>query len=485
VLGGNSLSIFATELKARPGIEKATFVAAVVAWMRGINRSTILDAYDAYEDYSDEIWLETASGESLSIKSFESRDATVFGARLEIPDSLGRKWRTECTLTDFGSSAYLRVRGQCVAINHSARVIAPKKPHFVRQSIEDGWCVSDGVIQPSSEPLFLNENDLDLAKAVVTGTATELLPILFVSRGNQDHLPLNVYDVAKRLEGVCHVVVEPSRAFSFGLMEATQRKNPYAGAIALFSPNGAECFRLFQRFGDTRGAALATHCVERTNNYVSSLASRKAWEWQDLQEAQSRMLREAVTTDSADQLEEYISAFDKDLAAKKEKIENLEARLALETARADGEVLVSEDLFPTALKRKIGPELYEGEFTDRLLAFLSKSQRELTGVKKTRTDEFVAKLCQELQFSGRSQTLISQIKSACRDGNEMPKQLGSILTGFGFSKSSAGKHVKFEPPADLFGLVTEVLPSTPSDSQRGGKNRGADVIRNFGLSELK
>lgn len=479
------MSIFATELQVKPGISKAAFVAAIVAWLRGINRSTILESADAYENYDDEIWRETANGETLSLKSFEQSSSKVFGARLEIPDDAGRKWRTECVLTDLGNKAFLRVKGQCVAVHHSALVEAPKKPHIIRQAIEDGWCVSDGMIAPSLLPVILSASQLDLATAAIEGRATELLPTLYVSRGNQDHLPLNVDIVAKSLAGICHVMVEPSRGFSFELMETTKRRNPYGGAVSLFSPNGREQFRLFKEFEDKSGSRLARECILRVSTFVSSLAAKKAWEWQDLQEAQSRRLREMATTASSEGLDDYVATFDSEISAYRERIENLEARLAIETARADNDAMVTEDLFPNELKKRIGPELYDGEFTDRLRSFIVGALESPTKDRNGRTDEFAKRLLKELKFSGRSQSLISQIKSACRDGNQMPKQLGSLLSGFGFSRSNDGPHLKFEPPKELFGLGIEVLPSTPSDSQRGGRNRGAEVIRSFGLNELK
>ncbi|MCG3268205.1 hypothetical protein [Yoonia sp. I 8.24] len=479
------MSVFATEFQVKTGISKAAFVASVVAWLRGINRSQILDSADAHVNYDDEVWLETAEGESLSLKSYEHNQMAVFGSRLEILDNLGRKWRTECVLTDFGNAAFLRVRGQCVAVDASAVVIPPKKPHFIRQAIEDGWCVEDGHFLPSLSEISVDSTSIDTATNIILGGASFFLPVLYISRGNQDHLPFKTTNIAKELAGICHVVVEPSRAFSFELMERTKRKNPYGGAVALFAPDGREVFKFFKKSDDHSGTDLVKACVQRTNEFVSSQAAQKAWEWQDLQEAQSRRLREAVTNANAEGLEDYVAAFDTELAAKEEKIQNLEARLLIETARANNATQNTDDLFPTDLKTQIGPELYDGEFTDRLHSFLSNSLDAPSIPRNPRTDEFVKRLLENLEFSGRSQSLVSQIKSACRDGNQMPKQLGSILSGFGFTKSNDGPHLKFQPPKELFGLQTEVLPSTPSDSQRAGKNRGAEVIRSFGLNELK
>lgn len=479
------MSIFATELAVKVGISKAQFVASVISWLRGIKRSTILQAYDAKESYDDETWLETADGETLALKTFEGGGVSVYGARLEIPDKYGRKWRTECVLTDFGHESFLLVRGQCVALNDQATVVVPKKPHFVRQAIEDGWCVSDGLLAPSLAPHPLSGGSLDIASKVILGGATNLLPMLYVSRGDSNHLPFDTNRAAKELAGVCHVVVEPSRSFSFDLMEKTGRRNPYGGAVALISPSGRHIFRALKRSDDQHGATLLQHCIHSANSYVSSRAALKGWEWQDLQVAQSRRLREIATTQRSDDLEAYIDTFDNELKAKQERIEKLEAQLEIAEANRSTETLITEDLFPFELKKRIGPELYDGEFTDRLRSFIESALKEPTTPRNRRTDEFISRLIENLHFSGRSQVLISQIKRACRDGNQMPRQLGQILSGFGYTKSSDGPHTKFEPPAELFGLQTEILPSTPSDSQRGGKNRSAEVIRSFGLNDLK
>jgi hypothetical protein len=218
---------------------------------------------------------------------------------------------------------------------------------------------------------------------------------------------------------------------------------------------------------------------------MSGLAAREGWEWQDLQEAQSRSLRERALEASDENLDEYIEAFDSELSAKNEKIENLELLLEIEKAKKSVNADNVYDFFPESLKGDIGPELYDGEFFDRLRSFVTLALNAPSLERNDRTDEFVKRFLKSTKFSGRSATLVAQIKTACRDGNQMPSQLGSLLTGFGFKKDREDNHLIYKPPSDLFGLPAETLPSTPSDSQRGGKNRGSEVIRNFGLNDLR
>ncbi|WP_170583313.1 hypothetical protein [Ruegeria arenilitoris] len=479
------MSVFATEFPVRADVEKATFAAAAVAWIRGINNSKVLQNADARELHDDEVWLETAEGETLSIKSFENLDTSVFGVRLEIPDRFGRRWRTECVYSSFGTQAFVRVRGQCVAIDPAAQIETPLKPHIIRQIIDDDWQAADGLFKASAQPIYLKNNDVEIAAAVLSGNASSFLPCIYISRTNQNKLPISADLLAKRLAGLCHIVVEPNRGFSFELMEASLRKNPYGGAIGLFSPDGRELLRAFKSSKDKSGRELSDYFVEKAVFFMSGLAAKRGWEWQQLQEAQSRYLREKVISQRSDELDEYINHFDAELRAKEEQIENLKTLLEIakhEKAEGVGQV---GDILQAGLKAQVGTELYDGEFSDRLRHYLTRAISTRSVETDTRTIKFVEKLVEATAFSGRAASLINQIKGACRDGNEMPKNLGSLLTGFGFTKSQEGKHLKFEPPNELFGLQTEILPSTPSDSQRGGKNRGAEVIKNFGLKGLK
>tara|TARA_R110001583_G_scaffold195496_1_gene374319 strand:+ start:42413 stop:43864 length:1452 start_codon:yes stop_codon:yes gene_type:complete len=479
------LSIFATEFPARPDIDKARFTAAAIAWIRGIKASRVLEEFDAKELYYDDAWLETNAGEALALKSYEHNSISAFGVRIEIPDHMGRKWRTECVYSRFADAAFLRIRGQCFAIEQHAVLETPKKPYFISQSIEDNWTASDGKLQIQSNPHYLQTNELSLAQAILTGHATEFLPCIYVSRNNDNSLPLDPNRLAKKIAGLGHIVVEPDRGFSFELMNASNRENPYAGAIGIFAPSGKQLSRLFRKADDRSGYKLETLCIFSVNSFMSGLAAKRGWEWQQIQEEQSRLLRGQISSESTDSFDEYIDYVDAELQAKDEQIENLKTLLEIAKASSSTETIDSSDLLPIALAKVIGRELYDGEFSDRL-RFIIKKMAALQNLDvDERTSGFAQEFVKSTNFTGRAASLIAQIKAASKDGNEMPKKLGALLSAMGYSKTQEGKHLKFKAPGDLFGMADEVLPSTPSDSQRGGKNRGGDIIRHLGLSNLR
>lgn len=473
---------FATEYPAKTGLTKATFVAAAIAWVRGIAKSNVLANADAADFYDDEAQLQTADGEVFALKSYESDTSRVYGVRFELPDKQDRGWRTECIYTELGSRAFLRVRGQCVAYTPAATILTPKKPYIVRQSISDGWGGSDGLFVVRETPHLLSNADVEIATAVVNGSATNFLPCAYISRGQQNKLPVDVDRLAISLSGICHVIVEPSRAFSFDLMEASSRKNPYGGSIGIIAPGGGELARINSV---SKTSLFFDLCQDVSVRFLSALAPKSGWEWHDLQEAQARHLRKRAMEGSSQVLEEYEELVQEEISAKDEQIARLKERLETEIARNASPLLDSLDLLPKELCDQIGSEIYEGEFSDRLRFFVDTASKQTSLPVDPRTKEFAKRFVEKTSSSGKANQLTSQIKAASKDGNQMPKQLGQLLVGLGYTKSQDGKHLKFTPKQDLFGLPTETLPSTPSDSQRGGKNRGNEVANSLSLKSLK
>ena len=479
------LSIFATEFPVNNNVSEAMFMAEAIAWIRGIKNSFVLNDVDAKEFEEDDARIESASGEVLSFKRVNDSNLSVIGVRHELPDDQGRVWRTECVLTKESSKAYFRVRGQCVAAEPNAIVLRPRKPHLIRQAIEEEWSSKDGPFMVQATPHYLLEDEIELAGKVILGREQCMLPCVYISRNNNNTLPLDEKRLSETLSGLAHVIVEPSRSFSFSLMEMSSRKNPYGGAIGIIVSGNGE----IRRFQDSASNSPIRRFVTGIEAFVVDLVSKrgaqKGWEWQALQEQQARLLRQKLVEQNSDELSEYIDQFDAELKAKDEEISNLNERLALIEAKECSSAYLSSGLLPDDFIRQLGKELFEGEFSDRLRSFLKEMyELQIDGVD-TRTNELVSRILEKSEFSGNAAGLINQIKGAGRDGNQMPQQIGAILSGLGYIRSDAGKHTKYTPSTDLFGLSVQTVPKTPGDASRAGKNKASDIIKDMKLNQLK
>src|SRR5690606_6863648 len=99
---------------------------------------------------------------------------------------------------------------------------------------------SDSWLTVDDAPTRLGEVQVDEAVAIIDGRTPVALPVVYVS-ALSTHLPyIDPIELAEWLAGMAHVVVEPSRHFSFALARHVARRNPYGGAIGVFWPRALE-----------------------------------------------------------------------------------------------------------------------------------------------------------------------------------------------------------------------------------------------------
>lgn len=199
------MTIFSTEFQVRPWVDRAKFSAQVIAWVRGMKGSTLLDDNAALSKFDDEATAENASGERLTLKECALATGFAIGARHQIPDNEGRVWRSELVLTSREGTAALRVKTQCIINSEGARAQMPQKPYFVKLALSDDWAEVDGELPVIQEPHWLNSADIALAASIATGATRAQLPIIYISRTDNDDTALDdgkIDTLAFRLERV-------------------------------------------------------------------------------------------------------------------------------------------------------------------------------------------------------------------------------------------------------------------------------------------
>ncbi|MCX7902425.1 MAG: hypothetical protein N2483_09125 [Burkholderiaceae bacterium] len=246
---------FATEFPVPHRFGKAQLVGQTVAWLRGIENSTVLDQYDQQDLDGDYARLRSPVGEELILRALQGPDGPIAsGFRHDLPDSEGRIWRTEAVLRrdspDPGRPGILRLRTQCLAAAPVATLQTPRKPYLLKTMIRDECVSRDGVLDIRDAAITLrDENDgVVLAAEMVAGRASDWLPVLYVSVQHSGRPLLDARSLdrlAYELGGVAHVVVEPSRSFSFRLRDLCEGKNAYGGTVALIQPGRGIVRRFF------------------------------------------------------------------------------------------------------------------------------------------------------------------------------------------------------------------------------------------------
>lgn len=421
------MTFFATEFPVKPIQHPSVFVAQVISWLRGTQYSTVLDNATDRDLEGDNAHLRSPRGEELRLREFRREGKFEgIGFRHDVPDGEGRIWRTDVVLRRDASVVVcdlIRLRTQCTALSPGVRLDVPRKPYFLKGLLQDGWGAKDGDLTVSDAPIWLadDENGLQIACAITLGNATRHLPVIYVSAAATDRWLITreqIERLAFDLGGVAHLVVEPNRAFSFRLREYSESRNAYGGNIAIALPQKGIVHQYFLgwRFSDPNELArtLRSNAI-RLRNHMPAIG----WDWTELQEEALRQQRQKdrARLTSAETEELY-----------KEEIENLGDRIQqLEEQLAEKStpnvIAEDEDSFYPNLLGIVGPEIYQGEFLDRLRLAAREcvTQADQIGLDN-RTRYVLETLSIRLPISPAFRELKLDIERATKNGPRTPRR---------------------------------------------------------------
>jgi len=374
--------------------------------------------------------------------------------------------------------AIIRVQGRCLidGDNTNTRAPTPKKPYFIKSLLKAGYGGEDGPFTVRDRIFTAEEIGQDVLADTIKGEGKHSLPVIFVSRLDDNTLPIDEVKLSRDVAGLAHVVVESTRMESFDLMERTGGANPYGGAIGIcLSGNGVVArYLLGTRY--ISATDLMKVVALRVSNLAATRASLSGWDWQDIQTKQAETLRsklESVETEVADKLDRI---YRERIETLRERVEELESKVKDMSVKNDG------DSF-SALATKFNVDndfIYDGELEERLAHCLHIASNNTKGRSKLIADFILGEIITE----NRASRLVDQIKNASKDTTAMPKRLGALLKGIGYISRTDGKHTVYKPSDRMRGINQLTVPTTPSE-YRSGPNTGAQAIKALGLNELK
>ncbi|MCB1367975.1 MAG: hypothetical protein KDK00_09440 [Rhodobacteraceae bacterium] len=468
---------FFTEFPVRNEFQKETLLEQFIVWISGIRgsrlKSNVLRESLKFSRGSDYFGEEK---EHLRIACADGVGEKCSGIQYDLPDDRGRIWRTEAVLYEPGAVRYLSIRTACLSDDLSSIIREPKRPVLVKQIIDCANGGTDGKLEVSDIPHYFSTDELEIARDVILGRASFALPVVYVSSQDDDRLPINAEKLAYDLGGLAHVVVEPSRSFSFLLKDETGGRNPYAGAIGLALPGKPISSRLIPS-GDENG--IREEVIALVRRVFGGKVASRGKEWGELQQMLLRDARKRLSeVEQSGNVDEWIANFEQELQEKQEQIGKLKwenESLRQSVAAHLGESHLSQVL--DRLRDMIG-ELYEGELLDRLrnaVACASSANFAVSDRDIAAMDELVSLIPQ----SSMSGVKLLELQRASNTGSTNDV-ISNFLREYGYTRSEKGKHIKFLPPSSFPGLGQVTMAKTPSD-HRFGDNMIRDVKKALGL----
>lgn len=317
-----------------------------------------------------------------------------------------------------------------------------------------------------------DDNGLFIASGIINGDINCVLPIVYVSRTYNDRTNVIVDRISRKLCGVAHVVVEPSRDFSHRLRKNVGSRNVYGGSVAIYWPSGGAITFRKEYIDPVKDFELKI--TEEVFSAVSNMLFETEYSFSEIQNIKNReaikalKITEGDTSELCKLLEDELSSKDDELRKYKREIERLRVQNKhFESLAKNNESSIS--LFYDE------EEYFDGEIKDLILEaiemHLSKNIMD-----DSRRSHILKSIVDGNKKIGEAKLIHEKLKRLLNSYSSMNKKIQSGLEEIGFVLDEDGKHINITYQGDR--RYTYVLPKSGSDS-RGGKNASSDIINNI------
>lgn len=459
---------FSTEFPIDPKNSVAEVMRLACEWITGSPHTKIPEA-DLQELPENGERSVTVGIERVELAHVRAGDAEIGGLRYERTDE-DLAWTTSIVTLKTAERHLLSLQVLCEALNTAVRLPPPKKPYFIRQALAKLGGGADGEIPITDQAFRLSPGEEGVAAALILGTARNTLPIVYVSAGYKDGHLVNPDRLAKYVSGMAHVVVEPSRAFSFEVKLRTKSRNVYGGTVGVYWPN-SEARRAYFRDDSTPNArALELEVAKDIRVALSNRRQRTNCTWAYLKETLAKRRLDHLKAEGSTELQAYVDAFDAEIAAMRARVVDAEQEIARLTAEVRRLSALEHSAEGGLIRQGEEQDLYEHEIRDIVIDALDNASRAARA--GSRRHHVLLDLLKANTPSGARQKLEKEIKSLFKTYREMDARTRNALVRMGFDLSEDGKHYKAVFQGD--GRYTFTLPKTSSD-HRAGKNMASDI----------
>jgi len=382
-------------------------------------------------------------------------------------------WITEISTRTEPDQHWISVKASIVTSTASDATLEVKKPLIVIRLIDRFGGGHDGDIPITVTPITLDESALSLkiAKAVINGDSSCSLPIVYISANSANKHSIIPERIARKLCGMAHVVVEPSRTFSHTLRQDVGSRNVYGGVVGIYWPKGSGV-TIFRR-GDKEVKVFEQEVFSTICEALSLLIPAKECSWNEVTHVKNRNAIELMKRDgvSADEANQIVSLYETEIAQNRDHIDTLNREI--ERLNTIVRYLQSKTPVQGGIIINTGDEedLFDSEIFVFVLSAL-KDYIEKNTYANSRKEHVLKSVVNSNNYIDIHEQKSKILKESLRNYREMSKSIKDTLQDLGFSVKADGKHWKITYFEDE--RYTYVLPKTGSD-HRGGLNAYADI----------
>lgn len=461
---------YQTQFPLPPSATEESIWAILDSWVAGSPHNSIEPGSILMPSDGDQLVVKDGNITAISSREMhESVEISGFQLKDDQPEET---WRTEIIFARDSTKLWcgLRTLRESPLAKPPTRSI--KKPIILQLLAEEFSTEQGNGSTLRTSPRLLEETEEALAAQMINAVSDgdSLMPLVYASYG-QKRLkddPLNV--LAKRLCGLATVIVEPSRAFSFAIQNASGGSNVYGGAVGVHW----SAIRTPDRFFPGNYES-PLDLVEDVADHVRStllnqrLSRQLTWDYLDeiRMERLGRARIEAAKAGGDEALDELAEESTR-LITNNQKLSD-----QLEKARVEIQVLEQQLSSAQARRQTTLKEFYPGEADWHLRHVLTKFLRDAK--PDVRQTEIVEQILDRVPPSDDLDDALQAVKDELSGGNAATPKLRKTLRRFGIDLST-DNHPKFQFTQSSSYLVT--MAGTAGDV-RSGKNSFSNLKKHM------
>jgi len=463
--------LWATEFPIRSGCTSDDVLLLAKKWLIGSPHATWLPEHFV-DEVAGVVNTFNHDGQCVETVCIEDSNDAWSGLRHSWTENKERYWITEIVAHQTIDRVLVSIQVQCELLRPGLKMPRSRKPYIVKQMLDEIGGGIDGGLLVSDRPTYLQETEVGDATKLILGKRHNHLPIIYASAKWNGEPAIDAVRLAQWASGMAHVVVEPSRFFSFALARSSDRQNAYGGAVSVYWPGqGGNQARLLPT-DYASPARLATAVADLVRQALVGSRPTPECTWDHLLEKVSVARLESLRASGSQQVDEYIKVFDSEIAAKDARIQ-----------RAESEIMrLKEELQRIAAAAhssragiiKVGKEqqFYADEAQDVVIKALERSREQF--FREGRCRDIIEDILSVNTPSGQQAEIEEEIKSALNPAKELGKRERKALEQIGFKFTNDGKHIKAIYHSDP--RYTFIVQKTGSD-WRGMRNLASEICR--------
>lgn len=499
--------LFSTILDIEKTLTKDSFIKLVLEWNQGSpHESNVIKEINWNGErnirYGNEkLWLDIE----------EYRNKNIIAVRFEKIEEDGVVWDTDYVMNFQDMKMSIRLDRSYL---EEALIIDSKfsTPHFITLLIERGYVKKDGLLEVLKNPVFIDENNMQMLADIINGKAIYRLPIVYISKTYYDENPVNISLLASKLKGVSHVLVQKSNSINNSLKALCNENNEYYGAIGIYFPRQAMGHR---RYLYRRATGIDNRLLEKVVQvviqYSNSQMIETLYTWQgvnnallrdrlfcqkeeraqveeerrktlyellqlkvDLDKTQEKMQQRAIE-EAKSEADKILDGFEEDMLKLQKQVELLSRTNDALTSENYGlrSKINSVDKLPVIF---LGDEeeFYSGEIKEMILDALDEALK--VAIPNTRRYDVLSDVLEGNAYEKIHEEREKMIKNMFKDYKTLSGVMKQELKNIGFEIKDDGKHYRLTYYGDDRYKTT--IAKTGSD-WREGKNIAATILKNM------